>query len=557
MKGGNGSELFLETLIDEGVRCIFGNPGTTELPLMDALVNERRIDYLLCLQESITIGAAEGFAYAAGGVGVVNLHVAPGLGNAMGMLYNIKRAGSPLLVTAGNQGQGGQLSEPVLWDDLPRMADPLTKWAYEVRRVEDLEQSVRRAVKHALTPPTGPVFLSLPGDVMLAGAPGLAGRPTRLSSAFSASAESIDRAAVLLAGAKNPRIVTGSRVTRSGAGEEVARLAERVGARVFSDNRPNSLSFSLTHPLYAGELPNTIEPLLERLDGADVVLFIGTEAYTFSFPPEIPLAPRGARIIHLDLDPWEIGKNFPVEVAMLGDPKTTLPGLLEAAERKLGESGIREAQQRRARAEKELAAWREEIAPKAGDEAGVLTREAFQAAFGEALPEGTALVDESLTMGFGGGLKSAIAGKIDSIYGMKGGGIGLGLPSALGVKKALPDKPVVCLSGDGSAMYAIQALWSAAKYDLGVLFVILNNKSYRILKERILRLDGKTQEHRKFVAMDFKEPELDFLRMAGSMGVSATRAKTPAELKEAVREGLASGAPRLIDAQVEYDRLEN
>ncbi|MCE2453201.1 MAG: thiamine pyrophosphate-binding protein, partial [Nitrospinae bacterium] len=332
---------------------------------------------------------------------------------------------------------------------------------------------------------------------------------------------------------------------------EVARLAERIGAKVFSDNRPNSLSVSLTHPLYAGELLNTIEPLLDQIEDADVVFFIGTETYTFSFPPEGPLAPRGARIIHLDLDPWEIGKNFPVDVAMLGDPKTTLVELTGAVEKKLGEAGIHSAGERRAWIEKELAASRREIAPKAGDDSGTLTKETFQAAFGEALPQGTALVDESLTMGHGGGLKSAIAGKVDSLFGMKGGGIGLGLPSALGVKKALPDTPVVCLSGDGSAMYAIQALWSAAKY------VILNNKSYRILKERVLRLDGKTQEHRQFVAMDFKEPELDFIQMAQSMGVDAIRAKTPAELKEAMGIGLASGKPYLIDAHIEYERLEN
>ena len=158
----NGSGLFLETLLDEGVKCIFGNPGTTELPLMDALVNDNRLDYILCLHESVAIGAAEGYAFATGGVGVVNIHVAPGLGNAMGMLYNSKRAGTPLLVTAGNQGQEGQLSEPILWDDLQRLAAPLTKWAHEVRRVEDLEQCVRRAIKVALSPPTGPVFLSLP-----------------------------------------------------------------------------------------------------------------------------------------------------------------------------------------------------------------------------------------------------------------------------------------------------------------------------------------------------------------------------------------------------------
>ncbi len=557
MKSGNGSDLFLETLIDEGVDCIFGNPGTTELPLMDALVNESRLDYVLCLQEAITIGAAEGYAYATDGVGVVNLHVAPGLGNAMGMLYNIKRAGTPLLVTAGNQGQAGQLSEPVLWDDLPRMAEPLVKWSYEVRRVEDLEQSVRRAIKYALTPPTGPVFLSLPGDVMLAATSGPTGKPTRLSSAFAAPTEAVERAAQALASAENPCIVTGSRVTRSGAAGEVARLAECIGARVFCDNRPNSLSFSLTHPLYAGELPNTIAPLLDTLEGADVVFFIGTETYTFSFPPEIPLAPRGARVIHLDTDPWEIGKNFPVEIAMLGDPGATLPGLTAAVEKNFGAARAQAARERRTRLEGELAESRKQTIPRNGDANGPLTKEAFQAAFGDALPAGTALVDESLTMGHGGGLKHAVAGKVNAIYGMKGGGIGLGLPSALGVKKALPESPVVCLSGDGSAMYAVQALWSAAKYGLDALFVILNNKSYRILKERILRLDGKTQEHRKFVAMDFQEPELDFVRMAGSMGVDAARAETPAALRQAMESGLTCGKPYLIDAHVEYERLEN
>ena len=204
----------------------------------------------------------------------------------------------------------------------------------------------------------------------------------------------------------------------------------------------------------------------------------------------------------------------------------------------MGEAGLQGAKERRVWIEKELAASRREVTPKAGDAGGPLTKETFQAAFGETLPQGTALVDEALTMGHGGGLKSAVAGKIDSIFGMKGGGIGLGLPSALGVKKALPDTPVVCLSGDGSAMYAIQALWSAAKYDLDAVFVILNNKSYRILKERVLRLDGKTQEHRQ--AVPDRRPhrirtpgELRRLRQHPS---SRHRLRAPARNRRAARE---------------------
>ena len=189
MRNKNGASLFLETLLDEGITHLFGNPGTTELPLMDALVNEERLKFILTLHEGVAVSAAEGYGLSTGKPAAINLHVAPGLGNAMGLLYNAKRSGAPMLVTAGNQPQSGHFQEIILYDDLARMAEPLVKWSYEVRRVEDLEQAVRRAVKVCLTPPTGPVFLSLPGDVMLAPASALTGK----AHAHSHALRRIDR----------------------------------------------------------------------------------------------------------------------------------------------------------------------------------------------------------------------------------------------------------------------------------------------------------------------------------------------------------------------------
>ncbi|MED5578752.1 MAG: thiamine pyrophosphate-binding protein [Nitrospinota bacterium] len=551
----NGSGLFLETLLDEGVKCIFGNPGTTELPLMDALVNENRLDYILCLHESVAIGAAEGYAFATGGVGVVNIHVAPGLGNAMGMLYNSKRAGTPLLVTAGNQGQEGQLSEPILWDDLPRLATPFTKWSHEIRRVEDLEQCIRRAIKVALTPPTGPVFLSLPGDVMLSEAVELTGSPTRLSNRICAGEDVIESAVRLLLQAKKPCIVAGSRVFRSSACNELVEVSERIGALVYGDNKPNTAFFPASHKLYCGELPNTIVPLLDELESSDVVFFIGTEAYTLSYPPSIPLKPRGAQVIYLDSDPWEIGKNFPVEVAMLGDPKTTLSRMLEVIEKLAQDSDEKFIEERRFKAEKIALEKKQKITPKIelSEDRG-MSRSSFIATIGESIPEGTAIVDESLTTGWAG-MRQAIAKKAGHYFGTKGGGIGLGLPTTLGVKKALPDTPVICISGDGSSMYTFQTLWTASHYGLNAVWIIANNGSYRILKERAVNLGRKTNEFRKFVAMDLQNPSIDFQNLAKSLGVSSTRAETPKELKKAINEALQSGKPYLIDALIINDEL--
>ena len=334
MRNKNGASLFLETLLDEGITHLFGNPGTTELPLMDALVNEERLKFILTLHEGVAVSAAEGYGLSTGKPAAINLHVAPGLGNAMGLLYNAKRSGAPMLVTAGNQPQSGHFQEIILFDDLARMAEPLVKWSYEVRRVEDLEQAVRRAVKVSLTPPTGPVFLSLPGDVMLAPAADLTEKPTRIHTRFAASAESIEAAAALIAKAERPVVVSGSGVAKSSALGEVAQFAEQIGARAYEENFANMITYPLDHPLYAGKLPNLARPLRERLAESDLVFLVGTEVFLFSYPPDVRPLPESCRVVHLDLNTWEMGKNFGLDASLYGDPKTTLPVLREAVKKR-------------------------------------------------------------------------------------------------------------------------------------------------------------------------------------------------------------------------------
>ena len=551
MRNANGASLLLETLLDEGVTHLFGNPGTTELPLMDALVNEERIEFILTLHEGVAISAAEGYGLSTGRPAAINLHVAPGLGNAMGLLYNAKRSGAPMLITAGNQPQSGHFQEIILYDDLARMAEPLVKWSYEVRRVEDLEQAVRRAVKVSLTPPTGPVFLSLPGDVMLSAASGLQEKPTRIHTRFAASAESIEAAAALIARAERPVVVSGAGVAHSGALDELARFAEQIGAKAYEENFANVIAYPMAHPLYAGKLPILAKPLRERLAESDLVFLVGTEVFLFSYPADVRPLPESCRVVHLDLNAWEMGKNFGLDAALYGDPKTTLPLLTEAVARAQTADEATRAKARAAQSAGENQSARDAASTpiEEGDYSEGMPLPAFHRALGAGAPESAVWVDEALTSA-GPGFRRAVGRTASQIFGRKGGGIGNGLPMALGAKIATPDRPVICLSGDGSAMYSNQTLWTAAKYGVGAIFVIANNGAYHILKGRVLALDGKAKEFHRFVGMDLTEPNLDFIKLAESMGVDAARVHSPDELETTLAEAARGGKPYLIDAIV-------
>ncbi len=548
-----GKTALLALLKQEGVRVMFGNPGTTELPLMDALAVETELRYVLALQEAPAMAMADGYALASGGLAVVNLHVAPGLGNAMGMLYDAQKAGSPVLVTAGQHEQTFNVTEPLLWADLPRIAQPFVKWTYEVRRIEDLPRAVHRAAKTALAPPTGPVFLSLPGDVLTASADIDLGAPARVAPHTRGDAEAVAAAAVLLARAERPVIIAGDAVPQSGALSELVALAEALGAPVYDEGMASRTMFPSSHPLYRGNfarLPAVIRRLLEN---HDLLLSVGGDLFTLSLPGQVESVPEGLAIVHLDADPWEIGKNYPVQAGILGDSKATLPELTEAVRRAMTPPQQARAAERLETARTEGETGRATLRAQAEALAGRTPIQplALMGAIAAMLPGDAAVVDESVSSG--AGLRRLLqSDDAQSFFGLRGGGIGWGLPAAVGVKLAVPHRPVVALIGDGSAMYTIQGLWTAAHEKLAVVFVILNNSSYRILKQRTNAMQQFAAQADRYVGMELDDPRIDFVSVARGLGVEAHRARTVAEVRDLLAAGLRADGPTLID--VELDR---
>src|SRR5262245_2447803 len=549
----SGKRAFLDLLKQEGVEVVFGNPGTTELPLMDAFAVENEIRYVLGLQEAALMAMADGYAQASGKLTVVNLHVAPGLGNAMGMLYDAQKAASPILVTAGQQDLEYLVTEPILSADLPALARPFVKFAAQVDRLTDLPRLVHRAAKTALAPPTGPVFLSLPGDILKNEADLDLMTPTRVAPRLRGDAAAVVAAADLLAKAKRPVIIAGDAVAQSHAHAELAELAELIGAPVYTEFVPNTASFPSSHPLFRGAMIRLAPDVRKVLEQHDVLFSVGGDLFTLSLPNAVDPMPPGLPLIHLDVDPWEIGKNYPAEVAILGDPKGTLPDITAAVRERMS-SGARGAARERVKAASDAAlAEREALKTKARALAGKAPVQplALLEAIGEMLPKDAVVIEEALSSA--PGIRSLIrSDDPQSYFGLRGGGIGWGLPATIGAKLALPDRPVIGLIGDGSAMYTVQGLWTAARYKIDAVFVILNNTSYRILKQRLHNMRGLAEQADSYVGMELTDPKIDFVGLARSLGINAERAKTVHEATDLISHGLKNGGPTLID--VELDR---
>jgi benzoylformate decarboxylase len=548
----SGKRAFLDLLRQEGVEILFGNPGTTELPLMDAFAVENEIRYVLGLQEAALMAMADGYAQASGKLAVLNLHVAPGLGNAMGMLYDAVKAASPILITAGQQDLEYLATEPVLSADLTTLARPFVKWAAEVHRLADLPRLVHRAAKTALAPPTGPVFLSLPGDILKEEGSLDLMTPTRVAPRLRGDAAAIAAAGALLAQAKRPLIIAGDAVAQSRAHAELVALAELIGAPVYTEFVPSTASFPASHPLFRGATLRTQAAVRQVLDQYDVLFSVGGDLFTLSLPSDIEPMPPGMRLIHLDTDPWEIGKNYPAEVAILGDPKSTLPEITAAVEAAMT-SGARGAARERFKAACDATlADRSALKAKAKALAGKSPVQALALldAIGDMLPKDAVVIEEVLSSS--PGIRQLIrSDDPQSYFGLRGGGIGWGLPAAIGIKLALPHRPVVALVGDGSAMYTCQALWTAAHDRIGVVFVILNNKSYRILKQRLLALRGHAEQVDTYVGMELVDPPIDFVGLSRSLGVAAEHVKTVHDATDLVAQGIASNTPLLIDVDLD------
>ena len=548
-----GKHALAEMLVAEGVEYIFGNPGTSETPFLDGLQDYPQLQYVQALQEGTAVGMADGYARATGKPAFANIHIAGGLANGISGLYNAFRGGTPLVLTAGNSDTRMLINEPVLSGDLVEMTEQYTKWSVEVRHASDIPVAIRRAFKEAKTPPTGPVFVSFPWNTLDEEIEFDAVPSSEGYFRIRPDTNAVTKATELLASAENPVIVVGDRVAQSGAVEQVVRVAELTGARVVATSY-SEVNFPTAHPQWGGMLNLNSPATARQFDRADVVLAVGTDVFASFLYVDVPFLKPEARLIHMDSNYWEVEKSYPTEVGILADPAAGMADLADSLEGSMTGSQQEAAATRSvtlaAARERDHERYQERI--KANWNNTPMPVERMMHELAAAVPEGTIIADEAVTS------RPALNRAFDfekpgDIYGIRGGALGWAMPGALGVKLAHPDRPVLAVVGDGASMYTVQALWTASRYNIPVVYAICNNQAYRILKvnmEVYLRdmLDDRERDS-DYVGMDFAN-RLDLAMMAQAMGVHGERIDDPAEIGPAITRAFESGKPALLDISI-------
>ena len=548
-----GKHALAEMLVAEGVEYIFGNPGTSETPFLDGLQDYPQLQYIQALQEGTAVGMADGYARATGKPAFANIHIAGGLANGISGLYNAFRGGTPLVLTAGNSDTRMLISEPVLSGDLVEMTEQYTKWSVEVRHASDIPVAIRRAFKEAKTPPTGPVFVSFPWDTLDEEVDFEAVGSSEGFFRIRPDAAAVDRATELLASAENPVIVVGDRVAQAGAVEQVVRVAEQTGARVVATSY-SEVNFPTAHPQWGGMLNLNSPATARQFANADVVMAVGTDVFASFLYVDVPFLQPGTKLIHMDSNFWEIEKSYPTEVGIMADPGAGMADLAESLNANMSggqrESAATRAATLAAARERDAERYQERIKPTWDNLPMPVERMMHELA--AAVPPDTIVADEAVTS------RPALNRAFDfekpgDIYGIRGGALGWAMPGALGVKLAHPDRPVLAVVGDGASMYTVQALWTASRYNIPVVYAICNNQAYRILKvnmEVYLRdmLDDRERDS-DYVGMDFAN-RLDLAMMAQAMGVHGERVDDPAEIGPAIRRAFDSGRPALLDITI-------
>lgn len=544
----------LRQLIRDGVTVMFGNPGTTEESLLDALTDVPQINYVMSLQESVVVAMADGYARATRRPAVAQVHAVVGLGNAMAMLYQAHRSFTPLVVIAAETYGNLQGFDGFLAADMATIARPVTKWSVQINHAEQAARLLRRALKVAMTPPQGPVFLAYPMDVLDA----LIDEDEVVPTTFVDSTAGPDPAAVermaegLLAGSA-PLMLIGDGVALAGANAEAKAVSELLGCGVYGVDFAD-LSTSFTDPLFQGLIGHSFGSNTRQITlQADTVLAVGTPVFPELFPSLEPYFQPGATLYQIDLNSWEIAKNYPVTAGLWADPKRALAALLQALEAK-ATPAYRAAAAARAQgwqAQKEEA-YRQQAESYAAvrDRLPMPPSRVMEIIVG-AMPPETLVFDESITS-TDALLHYLRPSQPGSYFLGRGGCIGIGWPSAVGLKIANPGRKVVGFSGDGSALYVVQALWTAANQKLDMVFIVLSNHAYRILKVNLLHYWAEAgEEPREFPHFDVNEPVVHFDRIAEGFGVRGHRAETPEELEAALKIAFTEPGPHLIDVRVD------
>ena len=546
-------QVFMESLLAHGVDSIFGNPGTTENSLLDRLIDYPQIDYYVVLHEGVAVGAANYYAQATGKTPVVNLHVAPGLGNAIGMMYGALKARVPMLVTAGQQDTRLRLREPLLAHDLVAMAAPVTKWSVEPQSPDEVAPLMRRAFQIANRPPAGPVFVSLPVNVMEGETDATDAVPAGPRFASLPEPEGLAGAVEKMRVCQAPAIVAGDDIAPDGAFSALVAFAETLGAPVWQLGLRAQVIFPNRHPNYKGRLALDAAGIRKALADRDLVFLLGGPAWEeLWFDSASPL-PDGAPVIELQNSAELLAFNEPVDVGLAGGLAISLKRLERDLRARREDAPARAATARNTALATEKAAEREAVRARLEKLRDVrpMTPAIALHEVAEAAPGDAVVADESITASLD------VWDQFDfrrpgDYYGGKGGGIGQGIAGAIGAQVAHPGRPVLAITGDGSAMYSIQALWTAAHHRLPIVFVILSNREYRVLKHNldIYRHRFDARSNRPYPHMDLVDPVLGFVEMARGMGVDGLQVTEPEQVGPAIRKGLAAGAPFLVDLVV-------
>ena len=546
----------LEQFLADGMTHMFGNPGTVEQGFLDALSAYPAMKYILTLQESVAVTAADGYARATQRPTLVQLHSTPGVGNAIGALYQAKRGHAPLVVIGGDAGVKYLGMDAQMAGDLVAFAEPVTKWATMVVDPASTLRVLRRAIKIASTPPMGPVYVCLPQDIL--DAPVVEDVvPTSLPSTRVMPDEaSLEAFADILLSAHKPMIFTGDGVAYSGAQDALTKVAELLGAEVWEADA-GEVNMRYDHPLYQGMTGHMFGsaslPVMQR---GDVNLIVGTYILPEVFPELGDIFAVNAKVLHIDLNAYEIAKNHRVDMGVVADPKLTLEQLATVLERKQSPEFQATVQTRsdelaQAKSQKRQTAIDADSAKRDADPP---TMARFAEALVKKLPENTIVFDEALTSSpeF---VRYWTPKRTGQYFLTRGGSLGVGIPGAIGAKLANPEATVIGLTGDGGAMYTIQALWTAARHNVNAKFVICNNASYRLLQ---LNIEQYWQEqdiapHDYPLAFDLSTPALKFVEMARGMGVAGIRVEHPWEIDAAIAQMLAHPGPFLLDLVLKSD----
>lgn len=550
MAGKTGRFAIIEQLLADDIHYMFGNPGTVEQGFLDALGDYPDFKYILALQETVAVGIADGYARATKKPVIVQLHSGVGLGNGIGMMYEAKRGHAPLVIINGEAGLQYDAMDAQMAANLVAMAQPVTKWATRVVHPSSLLRVLRRAIKMAATPPMGPVFVCLPMDILDA-----INEEEVIPTSFpitrvAPEPEQISLAAAMLSAAQKPMIIMGDGVSASGAQAELTRVAELVGAEVWGADS-SEVNISTLHPLFKDQLGHMFgEHSRAIVSQADVVLICGTYVFPEVFPALSNVFAPDAKVIHIDLDAYEVAKNFPVDLGLISDPKITLAKLATELEGVLTTTQKATVAARIAAhaEEKELAAVAQRQKDQSRYDTIPLHPSRFMEELAGLLPRDAIIFDEALTTT--PDLLHYLPPSTPGQYFLtRGGSLGVGMPGALGLKLANPEKTVLSFSGDGGSMYTIQALWTAAHHKIGAKFIICNNRSYKLLKLNVQQYwrERALPEHEFPASFDLSTPAIRFDELARAMGVRAVCVETPEQIAPALRQAFADDEPFLID----------